>query len=616
MKKRFKYCFVTLFAVICLAMTNVVSAAGNVGLVASSTSIKPGDTVTITVNVSGEVSGIDTKVTYNNSLVKFKSISGTGSDKGTYVTVVKSSSGAINGSAAVITFEAIAEGTATFALNGGDFADTSNNPISVTKGTASVTIKTPAVVPPDNNSNNNNNNNTSNTTKSSNNYLKSLQIDEEGLTPKFNKNTLNYAVTVGEKAKYIKVTAKAEDANAKVTVTGGTSLKEGDNRITIVVTAQNGAKRTYTIVATKTSNPATADAYLQNLVIENITLNPEFSSQTLEYDLGKVNADVTKLNIMAYPNDEKATVSITGHEALVEGENTIKILVTAADGKTTKEYVLKVVKKENEVVDVANTNQNENNNKPEEEQQYLTDVKGLSFWQRLVLMVQENKLLLLLYAFIIVEFIEIIYLYIKLKKVQGTDNNFNPPGHRRGRKEENTSSNIDINIDDYPENQVSPIDKMIEERLEKKEEISETPQTLGESDVPVYSFKKRNGSFFDKDIKKEEISLDFQEEEKKLPEIEEKLDTIVTQEPEIVEKEKIEDNQELNANLERILGNYQSEEFNELENTETIESKLSGILDDNFLQSNQEKTEFTSKLDDEKISILDKYHILDDEDKI
>ena len=91
---------------------------------------------------------------------------------------------------------------------------------------------------------------------STNNYLKSLSIDGNTLTPTFNKETLNYKVTLNPNVEKITVKATKEDSTASVKGTGEIKVSEGDNKIEIVVTSQKGTKRTYTIIATVTdTNP-------------------------------------------------------------------------------------------------------------------------------------------------------------------------------------------------------------------------------------------------------------------------------------------------------------------------------------------------------------------------
>jgi hypothetical protein len=84
---------------------------------------------------------------------------------------------------------------------------------------------------------------------SNNNYLSSLEIDGVQLTSDFNKETSTYFATV-EGLETITVTANAEDSNSKVAITG-TTLKSGENKILISVTAENSDVRYYRIYVTK-----------------------------------------------------------------------------------------------------------------------------------------------------------------------------------------------------------------------------------------------------------------------------------------------------------------------------------------------------------------------------
>ena len=94
-----------------------------------------------------------------------------------------------------------------------------------------------------------------------------------------------------------------------------------------------------------TEEPSKAsDKALKTLEVTPEGLDPEFNPETTSYTLN-VGADVEKLEIKAAPNDEKATVEITGNESLVAGDNAVKITVTAQDG-TTRIYTINVKKGE------------------------------------------------------------------------------------------------------------------------------------------------------------------------------------------------------------------------------------------------------------------------------
>ena len=87
--------------------------------------------------------------------------------------------------------------------------------------------------------------------KSSNNYLSNLEI--EGYDIDFNKNNLEYKIKVDSSVNSLNITASAEDANARVVIYGNDNFKEGENTVTIVVTAEDGSERTYKILVDKES---------------------------------------------------------------------------------------------------------------------------------------------------------------------------------------------------------------------------------------------------------------------------------------------------------------------------------------------------------------------------
>ena len=84
---------------------------------------------------------------------------------------------------------------------------------------------------------------------SSDNNLKSLSIEGFDITPVFNKNTLEYSVTLKPTTTSIKVNATLSDSKAKLSGVGDVEVKEGTNQINVVVTAENGTSKTYVINA-------------------------------------------------------------------------------------------------------------------------------------------------------------------------------------------------------------------------------------------------------------------------------------------------------------------------------------------------------------------------------
>ena len=90
--------------------------------------------------------------------------------------------------------------------------------------------------------------------------LKTLAVSAGMLTPVFNANTTNYAVTVPNSSNKITITAGVNDKKATVTGAGTKNLDVGANRFDIIVTAENGDKRTYTIDVTREAKPLPANS--------------------------------------------------------------------------------------------------------------------------------------------------------------------------------------------------------------------------------------------------------------------------------------------------------------------------------------------------------------------
>ncbi len=81
--------------------------------------------------------------------------------------------------------------------------------------------------------------------------LKSLSLSVGNISPVFNANRTNYTASVPFETQTIKVYANTSDAKAKIALQKPNALVVGQNTIKLVVTAQNGAQKTYTIVVTR-----------------------------------------------------------------------------------------------------------------------------------------------------------------------------------------------------------------------------------------------------------------------------------------------------------------------------------------------------------------------------
>ncbi len=383
MKRKILLGVIAVLFIVSICSLNAIYGA-SATLSPSSSNILQGNTFTVKVNWGSSVCAASFKISYDTS--KLTLISGEVSDAWVEGESLPS-----------YTFKAKTgvTGSANVSLNG-TASDTNFNKSNLS-GSTSVSIKAPVVTPPP--------------TTNSNANLKRLVPNYEGLTPNFNSAITKYSLTVPATANDIKFTIAMEGVGAKYWIDGDKNLKVGDNRVNITVTASDGTKKVYSILVTKAEDVGKANAYLSSIVIDGKTLVPQFVSETLEYDIGTVASDVNKLTVLAYAQKENAKVEIIGNDALAEGENIIKIKVTAEDGKTTKEYIVKV-NKEAKIAEVANTYTEVNSlkkNDPSKTEKVLTGI-----WSYL----KRFWLVISLAAICLLEFGQIVYLYRKIAKLK------------------------------------------------------------------------------------------------------------------------------------------------------------------------------------------------------
>lgn len=354
MKKGFmkKILFVLVVSIFAILLMTIKSDAASLSISTSKSSVAPGGTFTVTVTVSGGAGNITTSVS-NGSGGKTEFL-----DNGSYsFTCTAGSSGSVTISASGVV---------------GDYATEKDQNKS-----ASRTVQ---IVKPSSNtggSSNNNkpsgggntskpNNNTTTPTekeKSKDSTLSVLTVKEGTITPEFKKDVKEYALTIPYETSEVNVTATPTDSKATVAVEGNKDLKEGENTVTVKVTAEDGSASNYVIKVTRKRVPVA----LKSLVVKyenqegeliELPLTPAFSFDKLEYTLEDLEHWVGKLSIEAIPNIEGATVDIQGADNLQTGENTITITVKikAEDAKDVKEgeepkeeiitYTIKVNRKE------------------------------------------------------------------------------------------------------------------------------------------------------------------------------------------------------------------------------------------------------------------------------
>lgn len=247
-------------------------------------------------------------------------------------------------------------GNTSTVTNTGTSAESKNTtkenttPAATTNNSGVVPATTPKQNTTSNQSGTSSNKTTNTSKKSSNANLSNL-----GITPNdfkgFKAQTTSYNVTVPTDVESVTIYANAQDSKAKITGVGKQNLQTGENKFDVVVTAEDGTTKTYTLNITRdTSSQNTENVPekytgdgLASLNIENLELDPKFDTQKYEYTV-KYFGEKEKLDINATATDPYYIVEITGNEKLTEGENIINILVSDPDGNNVATYQITVKK--------------------------------------------------------------------------------------------------------------------------------------------------------------------------------------------------------------------------------------------------------------------------------
>lgn len=223
MKNITKICF--LLVIFFIGIINV-NATGNYTISLSSTSVTKGKSVTLYIKA-------------NNCAGRFDI-----SSSDSTVASISETYSFIDNATNTITISGLNSGTATITVKASDVTDYDGNTVS---GTKTLTLKVNNSTSSNNSSSSQQNNNNSQTEKSNDATLKSLSIDNANISPEFKSDILEYNVEVESGVEKLKINATPNNNKATVSGAGEVTVKEGLNKISISVTAEDGSRKTYTI---------------------------------------------------------------------------------------------------------------------------------------------------------------------------------------------------------------------------------------------------------------------------------------------------------------------------------------------------------------------------------
>lgn len=325
---------ITVLAILCIGLFSIsASAASASATLAGPSTIRAGDTITLTFNLSGTgIVSATGKLNYDASLLELKSTtqkigSDWSVDFGTnnFIAIDNTLEKPINSKTALfaVTFKvksSVAVGT-NISVSYTDIAVVTTTESKIGTATYSATVAAP---------------------KSTDNSLKSLTIGNASISPAFNANTTTYTASVPFAVSKLNVTAVANDSKANVSVSSPTLTPGGTTNVTVTVTAESGAKKTYTIKVTREQDPnytASSNNNLSGITVDGFLLSPVFSADNMNYIIW-LPYETDSVRVRGTAADSKASVTVEGGNDLVAGaDNAIKVICTAEDG-TQKVYTV------------------------------------------------------------------------------------------------------------------------------------------------------------------------------------------------------------------------------------------------------------------------------------
>ena len=236
LKKIFIICTVVFALLLC--MTQSVFAAG-ISVTAGQSSVKVGNTVAFTITVPPNTQAWTYQVAWSDNL--------------TYVSGDTEPMGFEgNSTRNQLIFKANGEGTGKVWIAGGSYS-IDRQPYDAS-GSATVSIVS-ASQPSQGYDHGDFDDDPPTPSKSSNNALASLTVSAGELAPAFDPTITDYTLSLPLRTNQITFTATPSDSKATVQGDGEVALRGGENKVAVVVTAEDGSAKTYNITVKVAREP-------------------------------------------------------------------------------------------------------------------------------------------------------------------------------------------------------------------------------------------------------------------------------------------------------------------------------------------------------------------------
>ncbi len=228
--KKLKLLIFTFLSLIILP-TLVNAASGNISISGTNTVVvKNKVTVTVTLSSSVPIGSWEMQLSYDKKYLQLTSTTAEGNG----VKMANSSATGTKSKKYTFTFQALKTGSTKISIDMYDaYAYQDFSELSLSAGSKTINIITQEELE---------------ASYSKDNDLKELSVEGFEITPAFSKDNLNYKVVVPEGTTSINVIANPNDSKSSVTGAGTVNVTEGANTVNIVVRAENGSEKTYTLV--------------------------------------------------------------------------------------------------------------------------------------------------------------------------------------------------------------------------------------------------------------------------------------------------------------------------------------------------------------------------------
>lgn len=273
-----------------LVPINVHAASGNINVSGAST-VVVGNRVTVTVTLSSgtSIGSWQMDLNYDKNYLQL-----TGSNaEGGGTRMVNSSATGVKSKSYTFTFKALKSGNTRVSVSSYlAYAYSDISEISLTSGSKNIRIMTQAELE---------------ASYSKDNNLKALSVEGYELDKAFDKDTLEYTINVPTGTTSVNITATKNDSRASVTGAGEVEVTEGLNTIPIIVTAQNGSEKTYTlIINVEDQNPIQVKVGNEDYVIVKTA-----SLLTAPNTFNSASLTINGIEIPAFKNDA-ANITLVG----------------------------------------------------------------------------------------------------------------------------------------------------------------------------------------------------------------------------------------------------------------------------------------------------------------